>query len=211
MPVSGVHRPGADRGAGLGHPVPVVPSVRPCAALLLGLVLAAPAVPAMAGTAPLRAETRRKPPVAQTERVTATVSPGLLLISVAMPRPKRDDGRVHEAEPLEVVVRDSRPGTPGWSLGGIARNFAEQGGVPRASEAVRWIPRLVSAPRPSAVTVVEFGLGEPIEEDPGSAARQLARGAAGQSFGTTVVAVGLSVPLSSRDALYSGEVTFTVL
>lgn len=179
-------------------------------ALLVGLAVAVPAVPVAAGTATQRAESRRKPPVTETEQVTAVVPAGLLVVSVALPRRYRDDGRTHRTEPLEVVVRDSRPGTPGWSLGGIARNFTEQGGTPSASDQIRWTPRLVAAPG-AGVSVTPSGLGEPIEEDPGSVSRQLAVGAAARSFGTTVVAVGLSVPLTAEESLFAGDLTFTVL
>ena len=182
-------------------------SVSPCVVLALCVALAVPAVPAAAGPAVHGAQTRRKPPVTETERVTTSVVPGLLLVSVPAPRRFRDDGRVHDTEPLQVVVRDSRPGTPGWSLGGIARNFAEQGGTPSRSETIRWTPVLVSGP-PGGVTVIESGLGEPIEEDPGSASRPLA---SAKSLGTTVLAIGLGVPLSAREARFTGEVTFTVL
>lgn len=196
---------------GLRHSDAVVRIARPWTLLLLSAALAVPAVPAVAGTGAHRAETRRKPPVTEDERVTATVSPGLLLISVGSPRRIGDDGRVHRTEPLEVVVRDGRPGSPGWSLGGIAHGFAERGGTAAVSDQIRWTPRLVAGPGGGGVTVTPSGVGEPIEQDPGAASRQLASGAAGTSFGTSVVAVGLSVPLSAEEALFAGDVTFTVL
>lgn len=198
--------------------MPALVRLRPVAVLVavgLAVPLLGPGTGSPAAAAPL-AHVPGLPraaaglPRADAERLTAVVAPGLLLVTVPVVRGFREGRRDDPADPLQVEVRDTRPGSVGWSLGGIASSFRTSDGAAR-STSVRWQVRLVASSPGMTITVSPIGAGTAIPGDPGAASRLLATSPAGGPVGTATFAVTPRVPHDPDDARFGGEITFTVL
>lgn len=195
----------------LDHPGSVIRSGGRLRALVLCAALVGPAGAVGSAHAATPGLGRTKPVDTETERVQAVVTGGLLVISVEVRPEPKDDGRVHEPGPLVVTVRDTRAGSLGWTLGGIAGGFTAQGGRPIRSDVIRWNPKVLDSSPSVRVTPNASGTGTPIDQDRRAASRQLASAAVGSSIGTAVIGTDLGVPLTSQEEEFRGDITFTVI